>query len=203
MTVFRIWMTLFLKFDQIWTLHVTQILLTNRQVMHALIFYRRCNSRVMFCLTRKLYNGYYLATQLLWRNVNLQVTMKVLVVLPEQRSYSHWFQSFSTKSTAPRTFEFWSTPRTVVSTPVLLFSPVKLSVVRYEHGSCKITQFLLVYRSFDLKVYPPPAENGACDVTSTTEIFPDNETCYMNIENWDGITCGVEVPNTIRSSGNK
>lgn len=52
--------------------------------------------------------------------------------------------------------------------------------------------------SVDLERYP--AFNGACDVTSITQIDEDNATCYMNIENWDGVTCGEEIPNTISSS---
>ena len=37
----------------------------------------------------------------------------------------------------------------------------------------------------------------ACSVASVEQIDADNATCYMNILNWDGTTCGSERKNTI------
>eukprot|EP00041_Stephanoeca_diplocostata_P013143 m.227360 g.227360 ORF g.227360 m.227360 type:complete len:766 (+) comp19236_c0_seq1:129-2426(+) len=76
-----------------------------------------------------------------------------------------------------------------------------IPIVLDQVDSSQDIRVLIHSASFDLKVYPSPAVNGACDVTSTTEISPDNDTCYMNIENWDGVICGEEVPNTIKSTG--
>jgi hypothetical protein len=39
----------------------------------------------------------------------------------------------------------------------------------------------------------------ACSVASVDQITSDNSTCYMNILNWDGTTCGTERYNTISS----
>lgn len=48
---------------------------------------------------------------------------------------------------------------------------------------------------FEVKRYP--GSNDACSVASVETIDPDNSTCYMNILNWDGETCGAETSNTI------
>ena len=40
----------------------------------------------------------------------------------------------------------------------------------------------------------------ACSVASVDQIESDNTTCYMNINNWDGTTCGSERYNTIEAN---
>ena len=40
----------------------------------------------------------------------------------------------------------------------------------------------------------------ACSVASVEQVQSDNATCYMNIVNWDGTTCGSERFNTIEAN---
>jgi len=51
--------------------------------------------------------------------------------------------------------------------------------------------------AYEIRRWPGP--NDACSVASVEQIEPNNATCYMNILNWDGSTCGTESFNTIRS----
>jgi len=51
---------------------------------------------------------------------------------------------------------------------------------------------------FEVKKWP--GTNDACSVASVETIDEDNATCYMNILNWDGTTCGVESANTLSTS---
>lgn len=58
----------------------------------------------------------------------------------------------------------------------------------------------LVVHSTGFEVKKWPGSNDACSVASVETISPDNASCYMNILNWDGSTCGAETANTISAS---
>lgn len=55
----------------------------------------------------------------------------------------------------------------------------------------------IVVHSTGFEVKRWPGSNDACSVASVETIDEDNTTCYMNILNWDGSTCGTETSNTI------
>jgi hypothetical protein len=58
----------------------------------------------------------------------------------------------------------------------------------------------IVVHSTGFEVKRWPESNDACSVASVETIDETNSTCYMNILNWDGETCGVETYNTISAS---